>query len=98
MPMSVPSEAMGKHNSRNRTSDKRTQVDPFTALTWDELQDWAGPVIVSRGQRYQRSGQVHDLARTARGGLVAWVLGSDRYATSVESRKRRTGRDLYLSL
>lgn len=82
--MSVPSDVMGKHNSRNRTPRKQPQADPFTALTWDELQDWAGPVIVSRGQRYQRSGQVHDLARTSRGRLVAWVLGSERYATSVE--------------
>jgi uncharacterized Zn finger protein len=76
---------MGKHNSRNRTQGKQPQTDPFTALTWDELQERAGPVIVSRGQRYQRSSQVHDLARTSSGGLVAWVLGSDRYATSVES-------------
>ena len=83
--MSVPSVAMGKHNSRNRTQGKQPQTDPFTALTWDELQERAGPVIVSRGQRYQRSSQVHDLARTSSGGLVAWVLGSDRYATSVES-------------
>ena len=82
--MSVPSDVMGKHNSRNRTQSKQLQADPFTALTWDELQDWAGPVIVSRGQRYQRSGQVHGLARTTRGGLVGWVLGSERYATSVE--------------
>jgi len=75
---------MGKPNSRNRTQSKQLQAEPFTALTWDELQDWAGPVIVSRGQRYQRSSQVHDLATTTRGGLVAWVLGSERYATSVE--------------
>jgi uncharacterized Zn finger protein len=68
----------------SRTKTKQSQADPFMALTWDELQDWAGSVIVSRGQRYQRSGHVHDLARTSSGGLVAWVLGSDQYATSVE--------------
>ena len=84
--MSVPSESMGKRNSRNKTKNKRTQVDPFVALTWDDLQEWAGSVIVSRGQRYQRSGQVHDLARTSRGGLVAWVVGSDRYATRVQPK------------
>jgi uncharacterized Zn finger protein len=75
---------MGKPNSRNRTQSKQPQAEPFTALTWNEIQNWAGAVIVSRGQRYQRSGQVHDLARTSSGGLVAWVLGSDRYATRVE--------------
>lgn len=76
---------MGKDHSRNGAKSKPSQTDPFTPLTWDELQDWAGAVIVSRGQRYQRSRLVQDLARTSSGGLVAWVLGSHRYATRVES-------------
>ncbi|MDH5194775.1 MAG: SWIM zinc finger family protein [Nitrospira sp.] len=74
---------MGTHHSRNKAKGK--QADPFMALTWDELQEWAGPAIVSRGQRYQRNQQVQALARTARGGLVAWVLGSHRYATKIET-------------
>jgi len=76
---------MGKNNSPNRAQSKHSQADPFNALTWDELQEWAGAVIVSRGQRYQRSRQVQGLARTSSGGLVAWVLGSHRYATRVET-------------
>lgn len=76
---------MGNHYSRNRVKSKHSQADPFTALTWDELQDWAGPVIISRGQRYQRSRQVQDLARTSNGGLIAWVLGTNRYATRIET-------------
>lgn len=76
---------MGKGNSRNRTKNQRPQGDPFTALTWDDLQEWAGSIIVSRGQRYQRSRQVQALVNTSSGGLVAWVLGSERYATRVES-------------
>ena len=76
---------MGNNNRRNKTQRKQSQADPFNALTWDELQDWAGPVIVSRGRRYQRSHQVQDLARTSSGGLVAWVLGSQRYATRIET-------------
>jgi uncharacterized Zn finger protein len=75
---------MGKHSSRNRVQGKRSQDDPFTDLTWDDLQKWAGPVIVSRGQRYQRSRQVQGLARTSSGGLVAWVLGTHRYAMRIE--------------
>ncbi len=78
---------MGTNNSRNRAKSKHSQADPFNALTWDELQDWAGPVIVSRGRRYQHGRQVHDLARTSSGGLVAWVLGSNRYATRIESEE-----------
>ena len=77
---------MGTNNSRNRAKSRHSQTDPFNALTWDELQDWAGPVIVSRGRRYQRSRQVQDLARTSSGGLVAWVLGSNRYATRIETK------------
>ncbi len=74
---------MGTPHSRNKA--KGEQSDPFMALTWDELEAWAGAVIVSRGQRYQRNQQVQALARTARGGLVAWVLGSHRYATRIET-------------
>ncbi|MDF0676785.1 MAG: SWIM zinc finger family protein [Nitrospira sp.] len=76
---------MGKHNSRNGSQGKHSQADPFKALTWDELQGWAGAVIVSRGRRYQRDRLVQDLARTSSGGLVAWVLGSQRYATRIET-------------
>lgn len=76
---------MGNNNSQNRAKSKHSQVDPFNALTWDDLQSWAGPVIVARGRRYQRSRQVQDLARTSSGGLVAWVLGSNRYATRIET-------------
>ena len=43
---------------------------------------------MSRGQRYQRSRLVQDLARTASGGLIAWVHGSHRYATMIESKGR----------
>lgn len=64
---------------------KHSQADPLKDLTWDDLQEWAGAVITSRGERYQHNGQVQDLARTSRGGLVAWVQGTRRYATTIES-------------
>ncbi len=62
----------------------RVKTDPFKELTWDDLQAWAGSKIVSRGKSYQRSGHVQGLARTPGGGLVAWVEGSQKYATRVE--------------
>jgi len=62
---------------------KRKQADPFEALTWNDLTDWAGSKIVSRGKNYQRNGYVKDLARTTDGNLVAWVDGTERYATRV---------------
>ncbi|MEP6936333.1 MAG: SWIM zinc finger family protein, partial [Nitrospirota bacterium] len=62
------------------------KADPFKDLTWDDLLEWAGATIVSRGQSYQRSRQVQELARTLRGGLIAWVQGTHRYATMVETK------------
>jgi uncharacterized Zn finger protein len=74
-----------KQRDSKRTAKKRSQTDPFLDLTWDDLQKWAGAVILSRGQRYQRNGQVWDLARTSVGELVAWVQGTRRYATTIAS-------------
>jgi uncharacterized Zn finger protein len=74
-----------KQRDSKRTAQKRSQTDLLIDLTWDDLQKWAGAAILSRGQRYQRNGQVHTLARTSLGGLVAWVQGTRRYATTIES-------------
>jgi len=62
---------------------KRKQTDPFEDLTWNDLTEWAGSKIVSRGKNYQRNGYVEDLARTSDGSLIAWVEGTERYATKV---------------
>lgn len=62
---------------------------PFASLTWEDVQAWAGSKIVSRGRSYQRSGHVRDLAETETGGLIAWVQGTERYATLVEMEEGR---------
>src|SRR2546426_9751421 len=64
-------------------AQKRAKTDPFEDLTWDDLEEWAGAAIVSRGRSYQRGHRVQNLARSET-GLVAWVLGTHRYATVVE--------------
>jgi uncharacterized Zn finger protein len=64
----------------------RKIIDPFTELTWADLEKWAGGTIVGRGKRYQRNGCVSELARTDDGSLIAWVDGSRRYATLVTFR------------
>lgn len=74
-----------KQRNSKRKAQKHSQTDPLKGLTWDNLQEWAGEAIVRRGERYQQSGQIHDLARTSRGGLVAWVQGRRRYATTIEN-------------
>ena len=62
---------------------KKTKLDQFADLSWNDLAEWAGSKILSRGKRYQREGRVHDLAVMEDDGLLAWVDGSERYATRV---------------
>ena len=58
-------------------------LDPFLELTWKDLEEWASKLIVARGRSYQRRGAVQDLERAENGRLVAWVEGTQRYATRV---------------
>lgn len=69
--------------ARKDGSPNVTRSD-WLKLTWDDLDEWVGPRAVERGRRYQESGQVHELAMTEDGKLLAWVQGGDRYATEVE--------------
>jgi uncharacterized Zn finger protein len=62
---------------------RKTQQDRFANLTWGDFEAWAGGKIVSRGKSYQRQARVHQLAQTADGSLIAWVDGTQRYATRV---------------
>ncbi len=69
--------------SRSKKTNPAKPVDPFSELTWDDLEEWAGSRIVARGRSYQRKGSVRELQRDDEGALVAWVAGSRRYATRV---------------
>ena len=62
---------------------KKTQLDRFANLTWNDLKDWAGNKIVSRGKDYQQRGLVSELVITGDGGLIAWVKGTHCYAAEV---------------
>ncbi|MEA3471180.1 MAG: SWIM zinc finger family protein [Thermodesulfobacteriota bacterium] len=62
---------------------KKKRMDWFSDLTWDDIEEWAGGKIVSRGKSYQRQGRVSDLAVADDGNLIAWVAGTERYATRV---------------
>jgi uncharacterized Zn finger protein len=63
--------------------NKKTKLDGFSNLTWNDIEAWAGGKIVSRGKDYQRQGRVADLVVADDGSLIAWVDGSARYATRV---------------
>jgi uncharacterized Zn finger protein len=62
---------------------KKNRTDKWTDLTWNDLEEWAGRKIVSRGKNYQRQERVSDIARTDDGSLLAWVNGTELYATKV---------------
>jgi len=53
----------------------------FEQLTWDDIASWAGSRILSRGKTYKV--QVSDLCHTNDGGILAWVRGTENYATLV---------------
>lgn len=61
----------------------KKKTSAFLNLSWDDLREWAGSKIVSRGRSYQRQNLVSKLAVLDNGGLLAWVDGTHRYATQV---------------
>ncbi len=73
---------------KKKSTKQKKPSDPFSKLTWEDLEEWAGAVIVARGRPYQRNGAVGDLGRTEDGTLVAWVMGTRRYATRVHITER----------
>ena len=76
---------MAKPESRGGAAGKqgRPPAAGWAKLTWDDMETWAGGGSVSRGRTYQRGGRVKDLKISADGGLLATVVGGDRYATTV---------------
>ena len=78
-----------KKKARTKPTSKRGQEQSWSSVTWADLDDWAGSRAVSRGRAYQRRGAVSDLGISADGELVAWVVGTTRYATRVRYRPPR---------
>ena len=54
----------------------------FSDLAWEDLADWAGTRVVSRGKSYKRN--VQELCLTGEEHLLATVQGGRRYLTRVE--------------
>ncbi len=67
-----------------------TPSQHFESLSWDDLVAWAGSKVAGRGRDYQREGRVKNLAMTAGGGLIASVVGSERYAVRVRMDEEGT--------
>ena len=60
-----------------------SRKEGWTALSWDDLTEWAGSRSVERGRAYQGHGRVHDLVISEDGWLLATVTGGERYAVAV---------------
>ena len=69
-----PIRPMGSNAMPDKEAD-------FSSLTWADLSEWAGDAIVSRGKSYKNKSS--DLRTTPEPGLLAWMNGSQRYATRV---------------
>ena len=67
---------------------RKKHKNSLAELSWNDLNDWAGSRIVSRGKNYQRQGRVSKLAETDAGELIAWVEGTETYAAMVGMDKQ----------
>lgn len=47
---------MAKATRDSRSAPAKSTADEWAALTWDDLQHWAGSSSVERGRSYQRGG------------------------------------------
>ncbi len=56
---------------------------PWSQLTWDDLETWAGVRSLERGRTYANTGRVSDLAIAADHSLLATVRGGERYTVHV---------------
>jgi uncharacterized Zn finger protein len=63
--------------------EKTGAPDPLTNITWNDLDAWVGSKTLVRGRQYMAEHRVEDLARSSSGELVAWVAGTERYATAI---------------
>ena len=56
---------------------------PWDKLTWDDLSEWTDSRSLERGRSYQRSGAVGNLSLLPDGGILADVMGTQKYFTVV---------------
>lgn len=85
----------------DRTSrGKQNQTDQshhtdWEKLTWTDLSDWVGSKTLRRGETYQQQGRVENLCCSQGHILLAWVVGTEYYATRVDldtTKRKRSDR------
>jgi uncharacterized Zn finger protein len=75
--------ALQKLTSHPEAKEGMHMTHGDTGVTLAQLRAWVGEAIFKRGQDYELRGKVRELAATPAGELLAWVHGSERYATRV---------------
>lgn len=60
---------------------------PWSQVTWDDLETWAGVRSLQRGKTYANTGRVGDLTIDADHSLLATVRGGQRYTVLVPAPK-----------
>lgn len=75
----------GRHKAvvASKTGTNDAIMKKWASLTWEDVDRWAGSRSATRGRTYQRRGRVRNMAVTEDGKLLATVMGTDRYTTSV---------------
>jgi uncharacterized Zn finger protein len=78
---------MAKRSDHKVDTEQSPQAasQQWEALTWQDIEAWAGSRSLSRGRAYQRQGRVRDLARSTDDRLLATVSGGDRYVVTVST-------------
>lgn len=66
---------------------KKTLLDQLTELSRNDLVEWAGYKIVTRGENYQIEGRVSDLVMADDSNLIASVEGTRQYITKVSMNR-----------
>ncbi len=84
---------MAQTSKKGSAGAVASPVSTWLKLTWDDLEEWAGPRSVDRGRSYRRAGRVDELVISGEGKLLAWVYGTERYATQVELVPKRKRSD-----
>lgn len=88
-------------NSKQQRTGKDKDLEAsrksgWTALSWDNLTEWAGSRSVDRGRAYQKQERVHELVISEDGWLLATVTGGARYAVTVWcEQSTKTSRAIY---
>jgi uncharacterized Zn finger protein len=73
-----------KQPNKKPSKKKPIAANGWAALTWEDLNVWAGNRTVTRGRAYERQDRVKDLAISEDGQLLATVQGGERYVVSVK--------------